>query len=143
MSINFYYEDVSVLRLAKKNLRSWMTSAVREEGRKTGEINFIFCSDEYLLKINQQYLDHDYYTDIITFDYSEGNVVSGDIFISTDRISENAATYKVSFNQEINRIMIHGVLHLLGYQDKESEQKKLMTLKEDYYISKIPGTEGS
>ncbi|MEL7585779.1 MAG: rRNA maturation RNase YbeY [Prolixibacteraceae bacterium] len=137
MSINFYYEDVTVLRLAKRNLRTWINLAVREESKRTGEINFIFCSDEYLLQVNQQYLEHDYYTDIITFDYVEGDIVSGDIFISTDRIKENAVIFKVSFADELNRIMIHGILHLLGYQDKEAEEKRLMTEKEDHYLSKL------
>lgn len=141
MSINFYYEDVTVLRLAKRNLRTWINLAVREESKRTGEINFIFCSDEYLLQVNQQYLEHDYYTDIITFDYVEGDIVSGDIFISTDRIKENAVIFKVSFADELNRIMIHGILHLLGYQDKEAEQKRLMTEKEDHYLSKLTENE--
>lgn len=136
MSINFYIEDVSGLRLAKGVLRSWISSTVREENKRTGDLNFIFCSDEYLLRINQQYLEHDYYTDIITFDYVSGVVVSGDIFISVDRVKENALVYKVSFQDELNRIMIHGVLHLIGYQDKEAGHKALMTEKEDYYLSK-------
>lgn len=139
MKINFYYEEVTVLRLAKRALRNWMTAAVQEEGMETGEINFIFCSDAYLLKINQQYLEHDYYTDIITFDYVEGGVISGDLFISTDRVLENAGVYGISFNEELNRIMIHGVLHLLGYEDKSVEQKKRMTEKEDYYLRKLRG----
>ena len=136
MSINFYTEDVSGLRLAKGVLRSWISSTIREENKRPGDLNFIFCSDEYLLRINQQYLEHDYYTDIITFDYVSGVVVSGDIFISVDRVKENALVYKVSFQDELNRIMIHGVLHLIGYQDKETGHKALMTEKEDYYLSK-------
>ncbi|MDD4193495.1 MAG: rRNA maturation RNase YbeY [Mangrovibacterium sp.] len=137
MSINFYIEDVYGLHLAKVNLRSWIKSAIKEENRKTGDLNFIFCSDEYLLRMNQQYLEHDFYTDIITFDYVAGLVISGDIFISVDRVKENAGVYRVRFEDELNRIMIHGVLHLLGYQDKEAEQKKIMTEKEDYYLGKV------
>lgn len=136
MSINFYNEDISALRLAKGDLRNWINSVIKEEKRKTGDLNFIFCSDEYLLRINQQYLEHDYYTDIITFDYVTGSVISGDIFISIDRVKENAGVYQVSFSTELNRIMIHGVLHLLGYKDKEVEHKKIMTEKEDYYLLK-------
>lgn len=137
MSINFYTEDISGLQLAKVNLRSWIRSAIKEESKKAGDLNFIFCSDEYLLRINQQYLDHDYYTDIITFDYVTGVTVSGDIFISVDRVKENAGLYRVTFEDELNRIIIHGVLHLLGYRDKETEHKALMTEKEDYYLQKM------
>ena len=136
MSINFYTEDISALHLAKGDLRNWIKSVIKGEKKKTGSLNFIFCSDEYLLRINQQYLEHDYYTDIITFDYVTGSVISGDIFISVDRVKENAGVYKVSFSAELNRIMIHGVLHLLGYMDKEVEHKRIMTEKEDYYLSK-------
>jgi len=137
VSINFYIEDISGLQLAKVNLRNWIKSAIKEENKKAGDLNFIFCSDEYLLRINQQYLEHDYYTDIITFDYVAGVVISGDIYISVERVTENAGVYKVSFENELKRIMIHGVLHLLGYQDKEAGHKKIMTEKEDYYLQKI------
>lgn len=136
MNINFYYEDVTGLRLAKGSLRNWINLAIKEENKKTGYLNFIFCSDEYLLNINKQFLEHDYYTDIITFDYVAGQVISGDIFISVDRVKENAEIFKVSFSDELNRIIIHGVLHLLGYEDKEIDDKKLMTEMEDYYLSK-------
>lgn len=137
MSINFYIEGISGLHLAKANLRSWIKSAVKEESKRAGDLNFIFCNDEYLLLINQQYLGHDYYTDIITFDYVTDVVISGDIYISVERVKENAGVYHVSFENELNRIMIHGVLHLLGYQDKEADQKRIMTQKEDYYLKKI------
>jgi rRNA maturation RNase YbeY len=136
VSINFYNEDISALRLAKGDLRNWINTVIKEEKKKTGDLNFILCSDEYLLRINQEYLEHDYYTDIITFDYVTEPVISGDVFISVDRVKENAAIYKVSFSAELNRIMIHGVLHLLGYMDKEVEHKRIMTEKEDYYLSK-------
>lgn len=135
MSINFYYEDVTALRLDKGSLRGWIRSAVREEEKKAGDLNFIFCSDRYLLKINQQFLKHDDYTDIITFDYVEGDEVSGDIFISVERISENAEIYQVSFQSELERVMIHGILHLLGYKDKDIEHKIEMTKKENYYLA--------
>jgi rRNA maturation RNase YbeY len=136
VNISFYIEDISGLHLAKSNLRNWINSAIKEERKKVGDLNFIFCSDEYLLRINQQYLEHDYYTDIITFDYVSGSVISGDIFISVDRVKENAEIYKVSFEEELNRVIIHGVLHLLGFQDKETEHKKIMTEKEDYFLAK-------
>lgn len=137
MSINFYCEDVKSLPLARVNLRNWISSVIREENKATGNLNFIFCSDDYLLRINQEFLQHDFYTDIITFDYVEGQVVSGDIFISVERVKENAHAFKVSFQNELNRVIIHGVLHLLGYQDKKIEYKDEMTKKEDYYLLKM------
>lgn len=137
MSINFYYEDVADLHLDKRKLKNWITSTIKEEGKKAGELSFIFCSDPYLLEINKQYLDHDYFTDIITFDYVEGNLVSGDIFVSVDRVSENADTFGISFSEELNRILIHGVLHLCGFADKLSQEKEIMTQKEDFYLDKL------
>ncbi len=135
MSINFYTEEISGLHLSRTALRTWIKAVIGEEKKKTGDISFIFCSDEYLLGINQQYLEHDYYTDIITFDDVSGELISGDIFISVDRVRENAEIYGQSFSDELHRIIIHGVLHLLGYKDKEPDQKEIMTGKEDYYLS--------
>ena len=137
MNINFYFEDISDLHLPKRKIRNWINSAICEENKKSGDLSFIFCSDDYLLSINQQYLEHDYYTDIITFDYVEGDLVSGDIFISVERVRENSKFFKVLFMNELFRIMIHGVLHLLEYKDKQAEQKKIMTEKENYYLDKI------
>lgn len=107
------------------------------ENLKLGEITIVCCSDDGLLKINQQYLNHDYYTDIITFDYTESGLVSGDLFISVDRISDNSNSENVSFENEMNRVIIHGVLHLCGYGDKCEEEKVQMRSKEDYYLSQI------
>jgi len=104
--------------------------------------SFIFCSDSYLLKINQEFLKHDFYTDVITFDYSSGDIISGDIFISIDRIKYNAKQFKVSFDYELLRIVIHGVLHLLGYNDKQNQDKILMTSKEDEYLNRYYNVEG-
>ena len=137
MSINFYFEDVEELQLDLPRTISWIKETVSKEQKQTGEISFIFCGDEYLLDINKQYLDHDYYTDIITFDYVEDSVLSGDIFISIDRVKENASEFRVSFDDELNRIMIHGVLHLAGYKDKAKDDKELMTSKEDYYLKEF------
>lgn len=128
-----------MLRLDKQRLRNWIRLAIREEGKKTGELNFIFCSDSVLLRINQEFLKHDYYTDVITFDNVQGDIISGEIFISVERVRENAGLYEVSFQDELDRIMIHGVLHLLGYQDKSIEQKKRMTEREEYYLGKRQG----
>ncbi|WP_339736805.1 rRNA maturation RNase YbeY [uncultured Sunxiuqinia sp.] len=134
MSINFYFEEIEEFQLDLPKSKKWIKNTISKEGSQPGDITFIFCSDDYLLEINRQYLDHDYYTDIITFDYVEGDLISGDIFISVDRVRENAATFGVSFLNELNRIVIHGVLHLLGYKDKEPEEKELMTTKEDTYL---------
>ncbi|WP_245915682.1 rRNA maturation RNase YbeY [Mangrovibacterium marinum] len=121
--------------MEKRKLKSWIKTVITSENQKPGAINYIFCSDEYLLKVNQEYLDHDYFTDIITFDYVENGIISGDIFISVDRVAENATQFGVSFDEELRRILVHGVLHLLGYPDKKADEKKLMTAKEDFYLS--------
>ena len=134
MSISYYNEDVAIPKFSKRDITKWVKSVIASEGKKTGDISFIFCSDEYLLDVNKRYLDHDYYTDIITFDYVEDLVISGDIFISVDRITENANTFVVSFSEELYRILIHGILHLLGFKDKEPYEKDIMTENENKYI---------
>nr|WP_294949950.1 rRNA maturation RNase YbeY [uncultured Mucilaginibacter sp.] len=135
-AISFFEEGISYKLKNKTPVRKWITDAIVSEGFTLAELNYIFCSDEYLLQINQQYLDHDTYTDIITFDNSEekGTIV-GDIFISIERIRENAAKFAVTESQELHRVMIHGALHLLGYKDKSAPDKKKMTLKEDHYLA--------
>jgi len=133
--ILFYHEDVKPLKLERRKIKSWISSVIISENKKTGSINFIFCSDDYLLNVNKQYLDHDYYTDIITFDYVEGKIISGDIFISVDRVADNASKFQVSFDEELRRILVHGVLHLLGYPDKDPAEKTVMTGKEDHYLA--------
>jgi len=136
-SISFFEEDISFTLKNKAHVRNWITDTIRNEGFKLKELTYIFCSDNYLLQINQQYLDHDTYTDIITFDNSEDEgIVASDIFISIDRIRENAAKFNVSETTELHRVIIHGVLHLLGYKDKSPADKQKMTEKEDYYLSK-------
>lgn len=137
MSINFFAEDVPLPKLKKRILINWIKSVITSEEKKFGEISFIFCSDNYLLDVNKKYLNHDYYTDIITFDYVEDRIINGDIFISIDRVKENSITYNTSFQNEIHRILIHGVLHLLGYKDKLKRDKHLMTSKEDLYLNTL------
>jgi probable rRNA maturation factor len=134
MSIQYFNEDVTFPLLKKRKTNGWIKKVIECEGMKSGDISFIFCSDEYLLEMNKKYLKHFYYTDVITFDYVEENLVSGDIFISLDRIRENSMEYGVSFDNELNRVLIHGVLHLLGYEDKDTKSKEMMTFKEDYYL---------
>lgn len=113
---------------------NWISKVIESENKKEGEINYIFCDDEYLLEINQQYLDHDTLTDIISFDYSVGNELHGDVFISIERVRENANDFKVSFDEELKRVMIHGVLHYCGYKDKSESDEQLMRNKEDEKI---------
>lgn len=105
------------------------------EIRTLGDINIIFCSDNYILDVNVKYLQHDYFTDIITFDYCEGNILSGDLFISIDSVRENALEYCTDFNEELHRVIVHGVLHLIGYDDHSEQEKKVMREKEDYYLN--------
>lgn len=137
-NISFFSEDTAYILKEKAKVREWIHSAVITEGfRRVSELNFIFCSDAYLLDINKQYLNHDTYTDIVTFDSSEEeDVIAGDIFISADRIQENAVKFKVSDRDEMHRVIIHGVMHLCGYLDKKKEDKELMTAKEDEYLAK-------
>ncbi len=112
----------------------WILAILTSEKKQLGELNYIFCDDEYLYKINVEYLNHDTLTDIISFDYTEGNRVSGDIFISVERVRDNASEFKVSFQDELLRVMAHGVLHYCGYKDKSQEDEQLMRTKEDEKI---------
>jgi probable rRNA maturation factor len=135
-AIIFFEEDITFKLKNKKAVRHWITETIKAEGFKLKELTYIFCSDNYLLQINQQYLNHDTYTDIITFDNSEAQkVITGDIFISIDRIRENAVKFNISETDELHRVIIHGALHLLGYKDKTAVAKKKMTLKEDFYLN--------
>jgi probable rRNA maturation factor len=134
MSIQYFNEDVPLPKLKKRRTTNWIKSIIDAEEKKCGDISFIFCSDEYLLEVNKKYLNHDYYTDIITFDYVSENLMNGDIFISVDRILENSRVFKTTFDNELSRILAHGVLHLIGYKDKNVKDKKMMTFKEDYYL---------
>ena len=133
--ISFNYETDFKLEHTE-NLLSWISEAILTEHYKEGEINYIFCSDDYLHQINIDFLGHDTLTDIISFDYSVGKELHGDIYISVDRVRENAADFEVSFNDEMSRVMIHGVLHYCGYKDKSEEDNREMRAKEDYYLSK-------
>ncbi|MDB5017401.1 MAG: rRNA maturation RNase YbeY [Mucilaginibacter sp.] len=136
-SIEFFEEDITYKLKNKTAVRQWITDTILAEGFKLKELTYIFCSDNYLLQINQQYLNHDTYTDIITFDNSElEKVIIGDIFISIDRIRENSLKFNITEASELHRVIIHGALHLLGYKDKTLTDKKKMTLKEDFYLNK-------
>lgn len=134
--LNFFFENIENLSI-NENITSWIEYIITNEGKKMGDINYIFCDDEYLLKINQDYLQHDYYTDIITFDYVKGKKISGDIFVSVTRVSENAPLLSKSFEEELYRVIAHGVLHLCGYKDKTEDEIKEMRSKEDFYLNAI------
>jgi len=118
-------------------LANWINATILEEGCKEGEINYIFCDDDYLHKLNVEFLDHDTLTDVISFDYSVGKELHGDIYISVERVQDNANDFKTQFVDEINRVIIHGVLHYCGYKDKSDSDAQLMRIKEDYYLSKL------
>lgn len=133
--IEFFSEDVDFVLAHAEQVEEWIAATVLAEGKLVGGITYIFCSDEYLLKVNQEHLKHDFYTDIITFDYTENDLISGDLFISIDRVKENAEELKIPFEYELHRVMIHGVLHLLGYKDKTKKHKTEMTAKEDFYLA--------
>ena len=137
LAIRFFTEDISFSLKNKGLVRKWIKQTIIDESHKLRELNFIFCSDQYLLSINQQFLNHDTYTDIITFDNSDKEgLIIGDIFISVDRVQENAESFKTKMEDELQRVMIHGTLHLLGYPDKGKEAKAIMTQKEDFYLSR-------
>lgn len=139
MAITFNSEDTRFkIDGHRRAVASWIRAAVAEEGFRVGEIAVIFCSDDYLLSMNRQYLEHDYYTDIITFDYCEGGVLSGDLFISVDTVASNAAEYGAMFHVELSRVIIHGVMHLAGYKDKSDEDARKMRERENHYLEKRP-----
>jgi probable rRNA maturation factor len=129
--IQYITEGIKLPILKKSNVNSWIKETASVYGKKTGDIAFIFCTDERILEINNKYLNHNYFTDIITFDYSENSIISGDIFISVDTVKSNSEELKVSFDLELKRILIHGILHLCGQDDKTPESKAEMTKKEN------------
>ncbi len=136
ISVNFFEEEISFKPKQLNALRNWINQTILAEKHELSELNFIFCSDKYLLNINQQYLQHDTLTDIITFDNSETKgLIYGDIFISIDRVRENSKTFKTTLATELHRVIIHGTLHLLGYKDKTDKEQTLMTSKEDFYLA--------
>lgn len=132
--IQFNYEIDFELEFPVKSSK-WVSDVINLEGFLEGDINYIFCSDDYLLEKNIKYLNHNTLTDIISFDYSMGTLISGDIFISIDRVKENAIEFNSSFDDELHRVIIHGILHFLGYKDKSSQEKLLMRSKEDFYLN--------
>ena len=136
--IRFFNDDIKFVLRNKAGVRQWIKKAIRKEGFILSDLHYIFCSDKTLNEINRHYLHHNTLTDIITFDLSETKkIITGEIYISIDRVQENADIYKVPLNKEIHRVMIHGVLHLCGYKDKNELQKKKMRKLEDYYLNRL------
>ena len=134
--IEFHYEINFSLK-NKVSISKWIDHTIRTENKITGDINYIFCSDDYLLDRNIKYLKHDSLTDIITFNYCEGNKINCDIMISIDRVKENSSIFDTTFTEELYRVMIHGILHLIGYDDKTEKEKNIMRKKEDFYLKKL------
>ena len=141
--IQFFSEGILFTLKNKPGIRKWLNAVVREEKKKPWYINFIFCSDEYLLELNRTYLKHETLTDILTFPYQEDdtNTISGDIFISIDRVKENAAEFRQDFQKELQRVMVHGVLHLIGYSDQGKKKKEFMTERENHYLENFNSLE--
>ena len=136
--INFNYElDFKLTN--EEELSNWISSVISAEEFREGDINYIFCNDKYLHKLNVEFLNHDTLTDIISFEYKVGKELHGDIYISIERVKENASDFKVSFEDELNRVLVHGVLHYCGYKDKSDEDVRTMRGKENYYLSQLNG----
>lgn len=133
--ISYYFQDTDFKFRDRRKTNEWLKLAAESEIRRIGNISIIFCSDNYVLDINQKYLQHDYFTDIITFDYCGGDRLSGDLFISVDSVRENSVEFGTEFKDELNRVIIHGLLHLVGYDDHTEKDIKLMRSKENYYLS--------
>ena len=133
--ISYYFQDTDFKFRDRRKTNEWLKLAAESEIRRIGNISIIFCSDNYVLDINQKYLQHDYFTEIITFDYCEGDRLSGDLFISVDSVRENSVEFGTEFKDELNRVIIHGLLHLVGYDDHTEKDIKLMRSKENYYLS--------
>ncbi|MBO4282478.1 MAG: rRNA maturation RNase YbeY [Bacteroidales bacterium] len=135
--ISFFTHDIAYTLRKKGKIRQWMIETAANERKRIGEISYMFGSDAYVLEINKQYLQHDFLTDIITFDDCEGDVLNGDMVISLERVRENAKTFHVSVEKELLRVLIHGILHLCGYKDKKSDEERQMREKEDFYIGRF------
>ncbi len=139
--VNIFFEDTEILDLDPEFFVSWLSEVVSRETLSLGEIGLVFCSEQYLLNMNREHLDHDYHTDIITFDYREGDVVSGDLFVSVDMLRSNASDHEVTFLNELHRVVVHGVLHVCGYADKTEDDQLLMTRKENECLGMIVSRE--
>lgn len=133
--VTYFFEDTDFKLKNKTKIKKWLKLVAESEVFSLGAVSVIFCSDNYILDINQRFLQHDYFTDIITFDYSEGEKISGDLFISVDSVRENSIEYGTEFEEELHRVIVHGILHLIGYDDHTDEDIRTMRSKENYYLS--------
>jgi probable rRNA maturation factor len=139
--VEIFYEDIRPVKIRKKHVISAINNLINKELKLLGDVVIILCSDKYLLNMNIEYLQHNYYTDIITFNYVEGILISGDLFISIERVKENSIEFNSIWIKELYRVIFHGVLHLIGYNDKTADEKKLMREKEDLYLSEVDFSE--
>lgn len=137
MAVSFNFVETKDILSQKNKIKAWIKSVVEKKGMKVGDISYIFCKDEYLLNINKTYLNHDYFTDIISFDYSDKDKVSGDLFVSIDRVLDNSKSLNQEFEQELYRVIIHGVLHLLGLKDKTEKEEKEMRKAEEECLKSL------
>lgn len=137
--VHYFTEDTSFVYKGKRRTSAWLMAVAESHSRRLGEISVIFCPDPYLLEVNRKYLGHDYYTDIITFDYCEDGLLSGDLFISVDTVRENAAFYGVPFDDELHRVIVHGLLHLIGFDDHTEEDVKTMRHEENEALKLLDG----
>ncbi len=135
MAILFFNEDTKLNLKNKRTLKKWIKLSIEKEDKTSGQINYIFTSDKYLLAINQKFLSHNYFTDIVTFNYCTEKVISGDIYISLQTVKNNSGIFNVTYEDELFRVMIHGVLHLIGYNDSTNDEKSVMREKEDHYLA--------
>jgi rRNA maturation RNase YbeY len=138
MTITYHTENSKIPPIKRRIINKWVTSVAKSYGKKIGEIAYIFCSEKQILEVNKQYLQHDYYTDIITFDYSENNIISGDIFVCTDIIKSNSEKFSVIYSEELHRVLIHGILHLCGIDDKGLNEREIMEINENKALSILP-----
>ncbi|MGL4229274.1 MAG: rRNA maturation RNase YbeY [Tannerellaceae bacterium] len=140
MAVSYYAEDIKMPSLKRRETTKWIREVAALHQMKVGDVAYIFCSDEKILEVNKEYLQHDYYTDIITFDYTEDGVINGDVFISLDTVKSNAEEFGVTFDQELHRIIIHGILHLCGIDDKGPGERENMTAKENEALALLNNT---
>ena len=138
MTISFHAEDIELPAIKKEAVSNWIKAVTETYGKKTGDITYIFCSDEKILEVNRQYLQHDYYTDIITFDYTSGNKISDDLFISLDTVKTNSEKFETPYNEELHRTIIHGILHLCGINDKGPGEREIMEENENKALAILP-----
>lgn len=137
MAFNFYTEDIDLPNIDFEQIKSWLQDVIGNHMKSVGNITYVFCSDNYILNINKQFLNHDYFTDIISFNYSTQRLISGDLFVSLDTVKSNSELFGSDFNIELSRVIVHGVLHLLGWDDKTDEERIVMREKENYWLSKL------